>query len=1486
MTIVSGTYQNETLYGLSSNDSLDGGAGADTLFGLAGNDYLFGGSNQTAQVQILVEDGYWEEGPEVEKQVWVEDWVEEEIYNDQGDVIGTELVDYGYWDVVYEPGEDVWVPPQYDYEDEWVFDSSDSLLGGAGNDTLKGSPGGFFVPIDTGERRAEAPDTLTGGAGDDLYLVYSVDKYDDEAGSWPGDTIIEKAGEGTDTIRLYANPTILNEDSYDTENGIYILPNNIENIELYDDALHVIGSSLANRITGNAKSNYLDGGKGNDTLTGGAGNDYYEVDSIGDLVIESANGGTDDRIFSQVSYTLPAQVENLVLEEAPVALNGTGNNLSNEIYGNALNNVLTGNAGNDSLFGAEGADVFQGGAGNDILWADMEGSEESDYEDSGDYEDPIDGGSPEDDYSAFDPLERAVFSGRFEDYAIETIDASSLLVRDLRSGSPDGTDTLIGIGTLSFSNGERTVSDILSGPATLTGGTGHDNLVANRDGQYLDALAGNDTLGAGTFSGVTLSGGAGNDTYLISSYATQVLESTSGGADTVRLSTTTGQPYNLPGEVENLELTGEATDAYGNALANRLTGNAKGNFLDGLGGNDTMSGGSGNDYYVVASAGDLVVEAASAGNDTIRALTSYTMPANVEVMALWDSAANGTGNALNNDIDANAAANLLLGLAGNDDIFGAGANDTVRGGTGNDFLDGGTGNDLVEGDEGNDMIIGKEDSDTLRGGDGLDTLDGWTGNDLLEGDDDIDNLLGKEGNDTLDGGAGADVMLGGTGNDLYIIDDVNDYVEEIGNQGTDTVLVNGDSITGTDAGWDGITSIEVFRSGNGANSFALGAKAQAAGIVRAIGGSGNDTLNASAFSRGILLEGGAANDLLRSGAGSDTLLGGIGNDSLAAGRGTDTVSGGDGNDSLLIDWSALSGATISHKVEKVSNSFKGTITAKNSSGAVLSQVSLDSIESIQLNGKAWSPEPPKPGVSLSRTSTAAFTTEQGGKVEYSVVLKAQPYEQPVYVDFQISDATEAKVLTPRLSFTPSNWSIPQTLVVQGVDDYLNDKNVAYTVNGKIVTEALNYNRLTVDAINLINNDDGQDIPMEWQGTSGIDYKDGGNGNDILYAGGSQDQVRGGRGDDEIYGEGDNDRLLGEDGNDEIYGGYGKDTLDGGNGNDSVFGEQGQDTLLGGAGNDYMDGGLLNDSMSGGGGNDTYIVDNAGDIINDLGATSDVDVVQVIQTISYTLPANIENAAITASGNGNLTGNALNNGLTGNADKNILDGGTGNDKLDGGAGSDSLLGGVGNDALLGGAGNDTMRGGDGVDLADFAAAGVDISIDLTTGRAKGDGTDLLFDIENILAGEGDDTLLGSTAANDLDGGAGTDNLNGGAGNDTLAGCFFGANGGRSEIDTLVGGVGNDIFQLGYSSGRFYDDGNTKNAGRTDYVLITDFTVGQDKLQLDGAAAGYYLAASGVTGVTGTGLYAEQGTTDELIAILRSANTTALNAANTVNTALFV
>lgn len=71
------------------------------------------------------------------------------------------------------------------------------------------------------------------------------------------------------------------------------------------------------------------------------------------------------------------------------------------------------------------------------------------------------------------------------------------------------------------------------------------------------------------------------------------------------------------------------------------------------------------------------------------------------------------------------------------------------------------------------------------------------------------------------------------------------------------------------------------------------------------------------------------------------------------------------------------------------------------------------------------------------------------------------------------------------------------------------------------------------------------------------------------------------------------------------------------------------------------------------------------------------------------------------------------------------------------------------------------------------------------------------------------------------------------------------------------------------------------------MITDFTPGQDRLELLGAAASYFLASSGLSQVSGIGLWLEQGATDELIAILRSDNPKiTLTAANTIGSALFV
>ncbi|MCQ4160504.1 hypothetical protein NON00_11245 [Roseomonas sp. GC11] len=178
----------------------------------------------------------------------------------------------------------------------------------------------------------------------------------------------------------------------------------------------------------------------------------------------------------------------------------------------------------------------------------------------------------------------------------------------------------------------------------------------------------------------------------------------------------------------------------------------------------------------------------------------------------------------------------------------------------------------------------------------------------------------------------------------------------------------------------------------------------------------------------------------------------------------------------------------------------------------------------------------------------------------------------------------------------------------------------------------------------------------------------------------------------------------------------------------------------------------------------------------------------------------------------LLGGGGNDRLYGNGGDDTLGGGDGNDWMEGGAGNDVLNGQAGADTMMGGAGNDTYSVDDAGDaVSEAGGSGIDI-VKSSISYTLGEGVERLVLLSGGLTGTGNELanmLTGSSGNDTLRGLAGNDVLQGGAGNDVLVG--------GAATDTLTGGAGADLFLLAKGDG---------------YDQITDFAVGQDKLQLSG------------------------------------------------------
>ena len=103
-------------------------------------------------------------------------------------------------------------------------------------------------------------------------------------------------------------------------------------------------------------------------------------------------------------------------------------------------------------------------------------------------------------------------------------------------------------------------------------------------------------------------------------------------------------------------------------------------------------------------------------------------------------------------------------------------------------------------------------------------------------------------------------------------------------------------------------------------------------------------------------------------------------------------------------------------------------------------------------------------------SSSGNTNEDGTSVSVSFALSVAPVDD-VSIDMHSTDETEATLSESRLTFTPENWPETLNIIVTGIDDYVVDGNIDYSIiTSNIVTTDNTYSNLSIDNINLMNED--------------------------------------------------------------------------------------------------------------------------------------------------------------------------------------------------------------------------------------------------------------------------------------------------------------------------------------------------------------------------------------------------------------------------------
>ena len=1430
---LSGNAGDDTLVGKDGDDTLEGGDGADLLDGGGGNDLLIGGTAGGGSAIDTVDYSDFA-GP-----ITVNMTAGGTIDGfSAGTVSGASSIGIdtvvGVERIVGTEGDDT-----FTVGGTFVSDFTDyvEFEGGAGNDTITGNGNtrvaygnatdGVLVNLSREFNFFEFTFTNPFARGNASVGEDALSLINQASGSSFADTLIGSTG--SDTLQGEAG-----DDTIDGRGGVdmadYLSSGSGVTVDLSggsasndgfgnQDTLinieDIRGSDFADTLTGDTKSNRLTGGGGNDTLSGGDGADNLD----GGDGVDTLDGGDGQDSLSggEGADTLSGGLGADQLD---------GGDGADRLLGGDGNDVLEGDAGDDILDGGFGNDILDGGIGDDTLLAGV-----------GD--DNIDGGV------GFD-----IFDAGASNFGL-FVNLSS----GFASGFESGVDSFTGIEHVVVGAGADFViggsgddrvdlnagNDFASGAAgidTLFGGSGTDNLFGGQGNDILngetgdDLLhgdAGNDTLDGG-IGADSIDGGTGNDILLEQNGSGDDTYVGGSGSDTLDYSVVTGDVAvdlaagtAVGAGIGTDTLTG-VENVQGGDGDDTINGDDGVNTLSGGGGDDTLIGGLGDDLFDGAEDFGADTYDGGDGIDTVD-FTGVAGPVDADL-------------SVGEVTLAGPETDILLDI---ERLIGSAFDDTLTGGAGADTLEGGQGADVVDGGDENDLLLGNSGDDTLIGGAGADRLEGGFGADLLNGGGDDDVLLGEDGDDTLMGSAGDDSILGGTGFDTL------DYSAQT--QAVIITAASGDA-SGEGIGADIFGEIERFLGGSGDDGIAGGENDDLIetgdGNDVGLGGAGRDTIL-----------GGAGADTLSGNAGDDTLDGGDGDDTLIGGGGGDSLLGGDGDDELIgnagddildggIGFDRQFGGAGDDYFVGADDASDDEFFGGDDPGDLVSTAlgSLSGSDTVD-----YSAATENITVSLAGNIASGDSIGEDGLIDIDTVIGTGNGDT-------MTGGAGADTLIGGGGNDVLSGAGGDDRFMGGLDagddsinggtglDTLDYSGVAASVTINAAAGTATAANLGADDIESIENFIGGDGDDTISGGSAEETIQGGAGSDILSGGGAVDTIFGGAGDDTLEGGAGDDILIGGAGIDAVS--FAGETLsvsvdffagtvslledNGGTvtvtETDALIGIEhavtgaGNDSLIGSGADELFDGGAGIDTILAGGGNDrvfaafdsdtdSYAGGTGTDLLDFTPVTTDLVADLAAQSASFSIGTIVSSDSY--SGFEGIVGGAGDDTIGGTAGDDTLVGGAGNDTLSGIGGTDRIEGGDGDDTIVAGDsdGESVFDGGEGFDILDLSAGDDPIVLNLD-GAASSVGGAQIVNIERILAGGGDDTIFGSSGADDIDGGGGSDTIRAAGGDDRVV---F-----DPDDTTIDGGDGVDTLVVA-GQGLTLDDALLANTSRIEAIDLS-------------------------------------------------------------------